>query len=156
MYFGLESDNTTDIKGLFSGKNFLTTRCDVNDDLEGDFVNDWLAVAAIQVVVGVAAFYLSDLAVKGHMQMACFTLPLFLSTPAVFGVLTWACESCDSTFIISSDYSYFFNCYHGYDGFSDSIFSTFFYIGAVWWVSQVWISRYVWSPTIERLAKSDK
>ena len=156
LVFGLESDNTTDIKGLFSSKNFFTNRCDDTDDVSGEFVSDWLVVTTIQVVVGAAAFYLSDLAVKGHMQMACFTLPLFMSTPIVFGLLTWACESCDTSFVINIDYTYFFNCYHGFDSFPDSFLSNFIYFGAVWWLSQVWISRHVWSPTIERLAKSDK
>ena len=155
LYYGLEENRTTDLRELFDSQNFYSDRC-LEADVAGSpsFLSDWLAVAAIHVCVGVAAFYAADLAVKGHMQTATFTVPLALSTPLTLLLLAWACRACAGVWSLPIDY--FFNCAGGHASVATAFAEDFIYVGAAWWVSQLWVARHLWMPRIEKLAKTDK
>lgn len=153
IYYGIDSDRVG-VTELFNTANFYVNRCKSDTADPGDFESDWLQLAAIQVLVGVLSFYTADIVIKGRLQVSCYTVPLMLSTPASFFLLIWACKGCDSHWDIGVNT--YWNCLSGHENMGELFTERFIYIGILWWLSQLWISRYLWYPNLEKLAKIDK
>ena len=156
MYFGVSDMFDGDAMILFKSDSFYSSRCNPDASTRGAFLTDWLSVSTIQVCVGVIAFYSADLAIKAHMQIASFTIPLVATTPVTFSILIWACEGCLGVWELPIDENYYWNCYQGYSGLGENFAEVLTYIGILWWLSQLWVTRYLWFPRVERLAKTDK
>jgi hypothetical protein len=146
-------DSSIEIGDLFNSENFYTQKC-FDDVTSGIFESDWLEAASIQIAVGVAIFYGSDVAIKSRLQIVCYTVPITLATPVCFLLLFWACADCTDNWNI--DTPYFWNCFSGRSNIGELMTERYVYLGFLWWISYLWICRHLWSPSLEKLAKMDR
>jgi hypothetical protein len=155
IHFGLINDHIN-LDMIFDTANMYESKCDETlRDGQYVFHSDWLLVVAVQVSAGVLCFYISDLAIKGHLQVPSFTLPMVLATPIFFFLLFWPCYECDKSFNIETDL--YWNCNGGMETPWELVADKVAYLGLlIWFPSFILVTRYLWHPAIERLAHSDK
>lgn len=89
-----------------------------------------------------------------YTEVCCaFSLPLVLFTPVTCGILWWVCLACHVTpfTILPSDM--YWDCFAGSPGqLSGVMTSRFVYVGFIWYIGLLIITRYLWTPKLERLA----
>jgi len=92
------------------------------------------------------------------IQRLAYALPLLLTTPIMFALMVGGCEIRNNqpcAFVTDTLDGYLnFRCYKSSPG--DVWIEQMWYLLPVLWLSQLWISRHVWFPKCERLAKSEK
>ncbi|ELT92724.1 hypothetical protein CAPTEDRAFT_22207, partial [Capitella teleta] len=140
----------TGFNALFDQNNFKA------HENTGGIVYDWLYVFAAQSVPGIICKYLFTLAVRGSMQVPCIAVPMLLSTPISLGVSIWACYDCNSAWKLNAEDSLFWNCFSGHDGLVDVLLYRWGVVGVAFWVAEMWTTRYLWFPKVERLAKTGR
>jgi chitin synthase len=137
-------------------------RVNQSELLQSHFKNDlfflnsgYLIPFIIHIVSSILCYYTARIACKVLMQGLGFSLPLALSTPVTFLVLSVAS--------LRGGFEHF-TMFHG-------VLGNFFYwdalnikqsiviiaLGfALYWVSQMWIVSHIWFPKLERLAKNER
>ena len=148
-----EAQPKMDIGNLFSSSHFYNNGETCGDQSAGPFHTDWLAVVGILLSCSVVALCASDLAIQAKLQVFSFTVPLVIATPITYFIFIGACKEC-------SDWdfgtTFFWNCFSGHYGYSETLAETYGYFGYFWWISLLWIVRHLWQPGLERLAMLDK
>ena len=148
-----------EVDELFHYSNFYFYSCPSPGDPMGTvppptFINDWLIAYGVQAGVSLVGYYTATLTVMGSVQVATYTLAVTLATPASLGFLQWACLQCGRFW--SFETFAFFNCFNGWPTWTELASERWTYIGFFWWISQLWLTRHLWMPTIERMARTDR
>lgn len=117
------------------------------------FYSDWLEVVVIQIIMGVVCFLVADMAIQTQLQIVGFTIPLVLASPFALLLFVWACEDCSSW---DFGTEYYWNCFSGYNDYKDVFTGNHVYVGFFWWISLLWVTRYLWTPKNERLVMVDR
>ncbi|KAK6181610.1 hypothetical protein SNE40_009432 [Patella caerulea] len=106
-------------------------------------------------VCGIVIYYVGYIACKLNMQIVSFSLPLMLATPVA---IVFAYFDCENPFFKSG----FFNdaicegkpLQHMVNGTQDLVLLSAG--GVAWYLSLLWITRHIWFPRQERLAKYER
>ena len=141
--------------GVAIDELFDTRHLTFNDCGEQDRIYDWLIIYGIQASVTVIGYYTATLTVMGSVQLATYTIAVNLATPTTIAILEWACSRCYNVWSFDETFA-FFNCLNGWSSWEQLARERWTYIGFFWWVSQMWITRHLWMPTIERMARTDR
>ena len=109
----------------------------------------------IQAISGALAYFFARLACKLCMQGFSFSFPLTFVTPAAVGFFLYLCHLEEWTRVTMPYVDI------GYWKCSESFRLQSFHwqMGcglALWWLSQIWTTGYVWFPKSERLAKVER
>ena len=151
-----------DVAELFNSANFKLSNClneppwtgPTTSPLGIDVMDDWIVLYFVQAGVSLVGYYTATLTVMGSVQVATYTLAVTLATPASLGVLQWACLQCGRFWTFET--FAFFNCLNGWSMWTELASERWTYIGFFWWISQLWLTRHLWMPTIERMARTDR
>ncbi|ELT92107.1 hypothetical protein CAPTEDRAFT_22210, partial [Capitella teleta] len=136
---------------LFDAKNF---DADDDDDLDMDY--DWLILFAAQAAPGLLCKYFFTMAVRAAIQIPAITIPMVLSTPVALAVSIWACYDCSNTWQLNAEDRLFWNCFSGHEGLTDVLIYRWGVIALLFWLAELWTTRYLWYPKVERLAKTER
>ncbi|XP_013390586.1 uncharacterized protein LOC106158988 isoform X2 [Lingula anatina] len=122
---------------------------DVGTDL------DVVYTAVVLVCVRLVCYYCSKVACQVKMQRISFAPPLLLVTPITLGLLFAGCHfwNINQTTFTGIPGYLFWHCFP--PGSSLTSLWSFWFIVA-WWLSLMWVTRHVWMPNAERLAKTEK
>ena len=92
------------------------------------------------------------------MQRSALAIPLFLVTPLLFAFLLPMCEYWNDNpceFAPEIPAHLFWVC-HPVSGLTDLFVTDLRFMIFIWWLSLIWITRHIWFPTAERLAKTER
>ncbi len=126
---------------------------------------DWLTVFGIHAGVSLLGYVAARWAIQADVQKWTFSVALSISTPASILVAVGFCEGCKSDWNIANklpgdarqDVDVYWNCYSGHAQWSDLLeYNPIIIIGFLWWVGQLCLSRYIWTPKCQPLAKTDR
>ncbi|VDM63073.1 unnamed protein product [Angiostrongylus costaricensis] len=120
---------------------------------------DALWIMVVQVSAVFLCYQSSMFACKVMMQRLGFALPMALAVPTTVLVLSITCmfraaDSCHLTNTLTKEL--FWRCFSTYSSLTVFISSPQTWIWMGWFISQCWITVYLWAPEHERLAKSEK
>lgn len=122
-----------------------------NADMTGDVMN-WLPVILL-TVCPFLAYYVGYVACKLQLQEFAFSFALLLSTPITLLFLAFSCQIKVLEFIMfcpNTSTNYWLK------NFNDGGPLIYLLGGLVWCASLYWITRHIWFPKQERLAKIDR
>ncbi|XP_041372213.1 uncharacterized protein LOC121385560 isoform X2 [Gigantopelta aegis] len=114
-----------------------------------DSGNDLLTIGPVFGLVfsSLVAYYIGYIACKLRMQNFSFSVPLVLSTPVAYCVFVLNSQYNMLRYIMtdsSSKYPGLMENWHHLVG------------GIVWWLSLLWLTRHIWFPRQENLAKFER
>ena len=117
---------------------------------------EWIWVWLLNSLAGYICYFCARTAAKTQLQRVSYAVPLLFATPILLLGLGLACDDrmsnpCSLSFILSTHF--FWNCM-GTDGIKQFFITDSGWICFLWWLSQAWITRHMWFPKAERLAKS--
>ena len=119
---------------------------------------DWLMASLVQIMASLLCYLASRAACKVRIQYVGFSIPLVLAPLVTFGLLVGGCEVWNDNPLYFAPYlpAYlFWRCHDkgelGQIAMKDSV-----WVVALWWLSEVFITRHIWFPKVERLAKTSK
>ena len=120
---------------------------------------DWVWVWLTNCLSSLVCYFVARSAAKMRIQPLAYALPLFLSTPLMFGLIIGGCELSNSdpcAFVTSELAGYLrLKCF-GVNELEEVWMKQLWFLMPIWWFSQLWITWHIWSPKSERLAKSEK
>lgn len=138
---------------MFNSENFLMpSSCSQG---ARNFNYDWLILFGVQAGVSLVAYLVAGLSVMAAVQQETYSLAITIATPATLGILQWVCTDCSGNIWDFPTYTYW-NCYSGWGNWKTVADERWSYFGFLWWLSQLWITRHLWMPQIERLARTDR
>ena len=143
--------------------NFLSNPLDCEDfwgnDVtrynEGTLKTEWVILLAIGIFDTIAVYFLVRTCAKIRIQAATIGLATLLVTPVMLGSMVLICYHWTDDACVLSDVRplhMFWSC--NKNEIEDFFFVDYGWLTIFWWLSQVWVSRHIWSPTADRLAKS--
>ena len=154
------STKVPDVRVLF---NFNINNCPAGslayDQIPGLRL-DWVWVWVVNFASGFVCYFCARSAAKIQMQRIAYAAPVTISTPVLLALFVGACEvwnrePCSFAQDTAIPGYLFFKCYPN-GSFLDAGLQQQWFMVLIWWLSQVWIARHIWSPKSERLAKTDK
>lgn len=103
------------------------------------------------------AYYIGYISCKLHLQIVSFSLPLFLSTPLAVAAVQLHCEYGYLT-VLTSELPGVDGCVDLQGGEDQEIISPWYHLVAaiLWYISLYWLTRHIWYPSQERLAKVER
>lgn len=108
----------------------------------------------LQVVSTGLCYYFARLACKLCMQRFSFAVPLCLATPVSVGGIIAICHLQPEKTIIIEDFLHWVCTGNGVER---KWFIWHLGLGfGLWWVSQLWVTRYIWTPKAPRLAFTER
>ena len=108
----------------------------------------------IQIVSSGLCYYFARLACKLCMQRFSFAVPLCLATPISVGVIIAICHLQPEKIVLISNFLQWACTGQGIDRQW-----LIWHLGigfGLWWVSQLWVTRYIWTPKAPRLAFTER
>ena len=116
---------------------------------------DWVILLALGIFDTIAVYFLVRTCAKIRIQAATIGMATLLVTPVMLGSMALICYHWTDDVCILSELRplyMFWSC--NKQEIEDFFFVDYGWITIFWWLSQVWVSRHIWSPTADRLAKS--
>ncbi|XP_050401399.1 chitin synthase chs-2 isoform X2 [Patella vulgata] len=147
-YFNCSSMNATMLR--LSGINDTTCR------LQTDPWRSWFTYMPLllQVVSSGLCYYFARLACKLCMQRFSFAIPLSLATPVAVASIITVCYLKPEETVLINDFL-MWAC----SGNGTERKWLIWHLGlgfGLWWASQLWITRYIWTPKAPRLAFTER
>ncbi|GFO13532.1 chitin synthase [Plakobranchus ocellatus] len=108
----------------------------------------------VQIVSSGLCYFFSRLACKLCMQRISFSIPLSLSTPVAVAAVITICYVDKSKLEVMHGFLHW-----TYTEGSDARRWMIWHLGlgfGLWWASQLWITRYIWTPKAPRLAFTER
>ena len=160
LMFGLGVlDEDLRIEDLFMNSNF-TRNHEYKDNGDMNVEADWLIAYGVHAGTCLLGYMATRAAIQASVQKETFSVAMTLVTPVSACLGIWLCYRCDNEWNLvlglpnnPVDVDVFWNCFSGHDGLW---LNPIFLIGIVWWVSQVFVSRYIWNPKVEPLADTSR
>ncbi|XP_064608019.1 chitin synthase chs-2-like isoform X3 [Liolophura sinensis] len=108
----------------------------------------------VQVACSGLCYYFGRLACKLCMQRFSFAAPLCLATPVSVGIIIGVCHFHPEKIQLMGG---FLRWVCTEDALKERWFIWHLGIGfGLWWVSQLWVTRYIWTPKAPRLAFTER
>ncbi|BFY98509.1 hypothetical protein BsWGS_01548 [Bradybaena similaris] len=108
----------------------------------------------VQIASSGLCYYFARLACKLCMQRISFSIPLSLATPLSVAVIITLCYLDPSKLQLMSGFL-MWSCTQGDDEKRWLVWHLALGFG-LWWTSQLWITRYIWTPKSPRLAFTER
>ncbi|XP_067687552.1 chitin synthase chs-2-like [Haliotis asinina] len=113
--------------------------------------NFYFAMAGTVILCGCIFYILAVASCKARIQVLCFSLPLFFSTPATLGLLWLIVHFGDTAYRVC-----FFKNITSTDRMFGTVDTPTWVCGSVAWILFYMVFGHIWFPTEERLAKREK
>ena len=139
-------------------RNALPGARDVRLEDYAQLNRDWLMASLIQITASLLCYLAARAACKVRIQYIGFSIPLVLAPLATFGLLVGGCEVWNDNPLYFAHRlpTYLFWRCHDKDELGQIAIKDSIWVIALWWLSEVFITRHIWFPKVERLAKTSK
>jgi len=121
---------------------------------------DALKLSIFQIFTTFLCYQSAKFACKIKLQQISFALPIVLSTPATVIFLLLVCQSRQANKCLLTDYlpyELFWQCSKEFSGGIGSfLLSPQSYLWLMWFISELWVTCYIWCPKCERLASAHR
>ena len=111
---------------------------------------DWVWTFLVQLLSGFVCYLCAKITCQVQMQRIGFSLPLSMATPVTFIVLIITCS------VQRGDHVGELCLGVDADVIRGLFVQKALWVGILMWLSQMWITSYIWTPKAERMAKADK
>jgi len=119
---------------------------------------DWVWMWLLNCCTSLICYFFARSSAKIRIQQVCYSIPLVISTPLMFGLMVGGCELWNSNpcvYTTSELAGYLmYKCYR-VNSIEDTWYHQMWFLFPIWWLSQLWIVWHIWFPKCARLATAD-